>query len=339
MPLRPFGSGLEGQNMKRLILTADASTSFGLKEAGRADIAVPFMTRLVWGPLPSETELAAIVAARTTQEPGFHWLDYRMSRDPQPAGQKDLGLIELCARCDTVELWLETEPNDQLMLMWLLDYLHSHAKATAKRMLLCHVNRNLINDRPDELARWKFPVVDITDDHLELANLVWQAYREPTPQAWFNLSKLDLSIFPMLGRCVMELLEELPGRATGLGATEMRLLELIGGGCSRTNGLFYLSSLRQRRVFRQAEIPFLLEGLAFGPKPAVAGLDEALRGKDYDGREDAYRRSELSLTKFGKSILAHKEDFSRHNPIDRWWGGTRLTNDRLWRWDPVLVAP
>jgi hypothetical protein len=31
-----------------------------------------------------------------------------------------------------------------------------------------------------------------------------------------------------------------------------------------------------------------------------------------------------------------------HNPIHRWWGGTELTNDRLWRWDAengVLIAP
>ncbi len=31
------------------------------------------------------------------------------------------------------------------------------------------------------------------------------------------------------------------------------------------------------------------------------------------------------------------EDFSRHNPIDRWWGGTHLTNDNLWRWSPALL--
>ncbi len=61
--------------------------------------------------------------------------------------------------------------------------------------------------------------------------------------------------------------------------------------------------------------------------------------KNLGDRHEAYLGSELTLTKFGKSILAHKEDFSRHNPIDRWWGGTRLTNDRLWRWDPVLTAP
>ena len=47
----------------------------------------------------------------------------------------------------------------------------------------------------------------------------------------------------------------------------------------------------------------------------------------------------FSLTDFGKAVLAHREDFSRHNPIDRWWGGTYLTNDNLWRYDPVLIPP
>jgi hypothetical protein len=56
-------------------------------------------------------------------------------------------------------------------------------------------------------------------------------------------------------------------------------------------------------------------------------------------RFERYKESRLSLTALGKAILAGTEDFSRHNPIDRWWGGTRLTNDRLWRWDPVLLVP
>lgn len=44
----------------------------------------------------------------------------------------------------------------------------------------------------------------------------------------------------------------------------------------------------------------------------------------------------------GEAVQARTEDFSRHNPIQRWWGGTELTNDRLWRWDPAnraLIAP
>jgi hypothetical protein len=55
--------------------------------------------------------------------------------------------------------------------------------------------------------------------------------------------------------------------------------------------------------------------------------------------EIVIRPTSVANFRFGKSILAHKEDFSRHNPIDRWWGGTRLIDDRLWRWDPVLTAP
>ena len=56
-------------------------------------------------------------------------------------------------------------------------------------------------------------------------------------------------------------------------------------------------------------------------------------------RQGPYLRSRLALTEFGKAIVAYKEDFSRHNPIDRWWGGTHLTNDNLWRWNPMLTKP
>jgi hypothetical protein len=74
----------------------------------------------------------------------------------------------------------------------------------------------------------------------------------------------------------------------------------------------------------------------------VVGLDEALRTMPRENLEDrpgAYKRSRLSLTDFGKAVVAHKEDFSRHNPIDRWWGGTHLTNDNLWRWSSALLKP
>jgi hypothetical protein len=89
----------------------------------------------------------------------------------------------------------------------------------------------------------------------------------------------------------------------------------------------------------------LLDGLARCPAPVVSGLDEGpftLEMHDDRDRHARYKQSRLSLTKFGQAVLAGHEDFSRHNPIDRWWGGTELTNDRLWRWDPVnhaLIAP
>ena len=50
----------------------------------------------------------------------------------------------------------------------------------------------------------------------------------------------------------------------------------------------------------------------------------------------------LSLTDFGQEVSDRELDFSQYNPIHSWWGGTELTNERLWRWDAesrTLVAP
>jgi hypothetical protein len=330
--------------MTRLILTADSSSAGGLKKAGRADIVIPIELRLVWGLPKSEAELAAFVAARMTQKPGSHWLDYVPASHMKEFGGRDFGLIELCRRCETVELWFETEPNAQLVLIWLLDYLHSHPKtAILANLFLCHIDATLGDADPKHLAKWKFPVVSVTNAHFEIASLAWRAYRAPTPQAWFDLVKKDLSILPQLRRCVVELLEELPARATGLGASEMRILELISAGYWHPFDVFpHYRQRFQRRVFGYWEAGTLLEGLALAPVPAVSGLAEwpfTLEMHNLRSRYERYKESRLSLTKLGKAILVQAEDFSRHNPIHRWWGGTELTNDRLWRWDQVMIAP
>jgi hypothetical protein len=144
----------------------------------------------------------------------------------------------------------------------------------------------------------------------------------------------------------MSLLEELPMRASGLGATEMRMLELISAGHVHPYELFPgHEKPNECRVFGYWEVGTLLDGLAHCPAPAVSGLDEG--PFDLEMHEDAdrharYKRSTLALTEFGKAVIAGADDFSRHNPIHRWWGGTELINDRLWRWDPenrILIAP
>jgi hypothetical protein len=147
---------------------------------------------------------------------------------------------------------------------------------------------------------------------------------------------------PLLKPVLLNLLEELPSASTGLGTSEMRMLEMIASGYGNVNPLFHFRSVRRTRVFNESELGYLLDGLAFGPRPAIAGLDDELRTirkENLRDRHKALLRSRLSLTDFGDAVVAHKEDFSRHNPIDRWWGGTHLTNDNLWRWNPALVKP
>jgi len=222
--------------MTRLILTADSSSAGGLQQAGRADVVIAVAPRLVWGPLPSDDKFNALLAPRTTQKPGDHWLDFASASAVKKIGGRDPALIELCARHETVELWMESDPNDQLVLIWLLDHFHTHPTSTIN-LILRHIDASLRDAGPKRLAKWKFAAVGITKDHLEIASQAWQAYRAPTPQAWFSLLKTDLSILPQLRRTVLELLNELPGRTTGL-ASELRILELISAGYAHPFDVF-----------------------------------------------------------------------------------------------------
>jgi len=325
--------------MKPLILTSQPVAEF--TEPEFADLAVEFFFRFGWGQLPSPDELRAYLGPRTPDvKPGHHWSDFA-SRWGQcrNKSRKALSLAEFCHHYETVELWFDTRPNAQLKLVWLLDYFRSYPE-NVERLKFRLVDLEMIG--LERAGKWRPPAVDVTEKELETGSAAWRAYRAPTPQACFDLLGKDLSALPLLKPVLIDLLEELPSSSTGLGASEMRMLELIARGYSLTNALFHLSQLRQTRIFGEWEYGYLLDGLAHGPRPAVTGLDEELRTlgrENLRDRQAAYLRSELSLTEFGQAVLAHKEDFSRHNPIDRWWGGTHLTNDNLWRWNPALVAP
>jgi hypothetical protein len=316
--------------MKPLILTGWLVPEFTRSEF--ADLAVDSFFRFVWGELPSPDELATYLGPRTPDvKHGHHWSDFA-SRLNQSKNRRrrNLSLAEFCQHYETVELWFDVQPNAQLCLIWLLDYFRSYPETVAK-LKFCLVDLTMIELR--QLGRWRPVVVDVTDKELETASAAWQG---------FDLLGKDLSALPLLRPALIDLLEELPSSSTGLGATEMRMLELIGRGYSLTNALFHFYQLRQTRIFGEWEYGYLLDGLAHGPRPAVKGLDEqlgTLDRKNLPDRHPAYLRSRLSLTEFGKAIVAHKEDFSRHNPIERWWGGTHLTNDNLWRWTPTLVKP
>jgi hypothetical protein len=324
--------------MTRLILTTDDSGAGCLKGTGLADIVIWFGLRFVWGPLLSDAELATFLEARSTKHgsPGSHWLDFVRARYLEEIQGKDLGLIDLCERCETIELWVDPEPNAQLTLIWQLDYLRHHGK-TASKLTLVQADVRIGNHPPEEVARWRLPAVKILNDHVETASAAWQAYRAATPQGWFNLLGKDLSVLPQLQQAAVELLEELPLDTTGLGATEMRMLELISAGNAGPFDVFPGDRKRnKRRVFGYWEVGVLLDGLAHCSAPAVAGLDEGpftLEMHDDRNRHERYQRSRLKLSALGEAILARAEDFSRHNRIHRWWGGTELTSDRLWRWD------
>jgi hypothetical protein len=236
-------------------------------------------------------------------------------------------------------LWIDPQPNDQLVLVWLLNLLRPHKEITTK-LSLVHTDDVVANYRAESLAKWKLPVFKVTDDHVALASRAWNAWRAPTPQSCFDLLMEDLTMLPRLRSALIALFEEMPDASTGLGASEMAMLGSIQDGC--TDPQVARMAARHQEVFDECEAGELLDDLAQCPAPLIFGLGEAPFEKDEVARHHRYRKSQVGLTELGRAVVAGEDDFCRHNLIDRWWGGTHLTNGRLWRWDREgrsLVAP
>jgi hypothetical protein len=330
--------------MKRLILTNESSGAGNLDVSRRADFVVSVQRQFVWGQLPSDAELSRFFGRHKKRQSKLNWQDHQPGHRLERIDAVGLGLIELCSRFDTIEMWMDPRANDQLQLICLLHYLNAHAEIAA-RLFLVQAHVEMGGQKPEVSAKWTLPVVRISNEHFELASRAWRAFGAATPKDWFDLLATDLSLLPRLRSAVIALLEELPWHRTGLGATEMRMLGFIGGWEPSPSDVGLHEARDSGRVLGYWEQGALLDGLARCRKPLVSGLKEGpftLEMLDDRARRKRYNKSKLALTPLGYAILAQTDDFARHNPIRRWWGGTKLTNKHLWRWDSdnkALIAP
>ena len=276
-----------------------------------------------------------------------HWLDNLADECLDEARSHGLGLVEFCERFDAIELWIDPEPNAQLQHGLAAGLFATACRTSLPRLSLGPDRLRVIGEqRPRKLAALRPHGCPIRNDHLETASSAWQPRRAPTPEAWFDLLTRGCErACRSFGQAVVALLEELPHRASGLGATEMRMLELVSEGHVHVRTMSFPGTRSPTRVGFSTigKSGTCWTGLAHCPAPAVSGLDEGPFTLEMHNDRDASRsdtsragcRSPHSVRLFWRG----RDDFSRHNPIHRWWGGTELTNDRLWRWNSALVAP
>src|SRR5262245_40748653 len=105
-------------DVTRLALTSTDSAGGCLLRAGVADIVLPLGFRFVWGELPSDDKLKAMLG------PGS--LDHLPQHRLGEFHLKGMGPFDLCERCETIELWFDPSPNAQLILIQFLDCLAAH---------------------------------------------------------------------------------------------------------------------------------------------------------------------------------------------------------------------
>lgn len=180
--------------MKRLILTGWAGSE--LARSGLAEVVISFPFRFTWGSFGRLRSSRPISQADTTDlDPGDRWSDW--VRWPRGAKGRKLSLAEFCERYDTIELWFEATPRDQLQLVWLLDHLGS-CPALAPKLRLRLLSSELRLNPDYDFAERDIPIVHVGVEEFETARLAWSAYRAPTPEACIDLLHSDLSALLML---------------------------------------------------------------------------------------------------------------------------------------------
>ena len=325
--------------MKTLLVTNGDSAAGLLKDAGVDATILPWRDCLHVGPVPStknEAELRGIRASFLTdlsaEKPDQIEADLA-DRDAQIIAHETF---------DRIELWFEHDLYDQLQLVQIVDMLAQNNRH--EDIILVQAPTYLGMQSPDNILRFNDLAMPLNDISIASARKVWAAFRQPDPTAFAALVDDKIAGFPFLPQAIKRMLEEMPGR-DGLSRTQRQIVYSINRGVNRPGPLF-------ARVLAMEEAAFWgdtgffreLSLLSQCANPLIKGLSEPFKPDLMfdDERRKAFIQSSLTLTEIGHEILDAKHDFADLNKVDFWWGGTRITNDNLWRWDPEsrkLTAP
>jgi hypothetical protein len=326
--------------MPRLIITNGDAAADRIRAAGIEAEILPWRDVLYEGPVPAGLILEALSLIRAQflaselSRPATELLDNFAARD---AAVRNHGQHE------RVELWFEHDLYDQLQLVQLLTFFADEGRLEGLYLVQAQDYLGLQNE--EALRELQTTARPITPRHFDNAKRAWQAFTAQTPEALALLAQLDLPALPFLATALRRLLLELPAQHSGLSATEENILRSLDEAPAQVGPLFGAVEAKEPARF-MSDLSFFrrIDGLAFAPQPLVAGLrvpsSECAQGPD-SARYRMYARSELTLTDAGRATLAGQFDHARENKIDRWFGGTHLTPDTLWRRDARdgVIAP
>lgn len=326
--------------MKSLIITNGDSAAERMREARINGEIFCWRDILHEGPVPMTETMEELSAIRVDYLTEGGW------GDPEEIAQSFAERHELLARLAKyvdITLWFEHDLYDQLQLLQILDFL-SRKPELHSRISLIQAGNFIGKETPFRLKRHLKLKRSVSDLQYALAESAWAAFRGATPNHWVALLHYDTSALPFLRPAILRHMEEFPAPVNGLTRTENFILEMIYTGHVTPVAIFHEFGEDEEAAF-MGDWSFwrILDALAEGAAPFITGF--AVRGFSPafdDETRKAYLNSELKLTGLGMTTLQGKKDAIEFRRLDRWMGGTHLTNKNCWRWDAdnrKLLAP
>ena len=240
-----------------------------------------------------------------------------------------------------VVLWFEHDLYDQLQLLDVLALAETVEAApeliVVDSMPGKHSFAGLGELTASELETLWPSRIRVARAALQAAASAWAAFQAPEPTALAKWATRETPHLPLLAPALRRLLEELPAPADGLSRTERSALLTIAAGARAPSASFVAAQ-------RLEEAPFLgdtwfyrtLSELGHGEARLLEGGDGApIPPPPPLGDGQLFARLQLRLTGAGERTLRGEADRVELLGIDRWIGGTHITSDNTWRWDPI----
>ena len=282
-----------------------------MKEAGIDGDFLPWNDFLHEGPVPQTPSLDDLSRIRAEFISNFH---VGSVEEIYQEFQKRDEILKSYENYQKVVLWFEHDLYDQLQLLQILSWFATQNLNQTTLTLIC-TNNYLGELTAQQIKKVLDYEINVLPEYLKLASHAWDAFRQPTPQAWFRLLRQPTSLLPFLKDAVYRMLEEFPDNKTGLSKTEYHALLVIAHGVDNADEIF--------KECQNLEVKKFMGDVIFWRILNRFEITKVIQREDKN----------LTLTPLGQELLNGEKNWIAIRPIDHYIGGTKLTNSNLWCWD------
>ena len=328
-----------------LHITNGESAGNTLRQTALGGAVLPWQDVLHEGPVPALPR-QKLLRTRARFLAGCGW--GRQQALYSSLQRRDRQLLEALRDDVQVVLWFEHDLYDQLQLLDVLALAHTEQAEPELIVIgsfpgkpsfagLGELTAGELETLWPSRRRAASAVVDV-------ATSAWAALQAPEPTALTEWATRESEQLPFVAPALRRLLEELPPPADGLSGTERRALQAVASGARTPPAAFVAAQ-------RLEEAPFIGDAWFYRALSALGQGEMRLLETDAGtalpappplGDSQPFAQLQLRLTATGEQTLRGEADRVELLGIDRWIGGTHITPDNIWRWDPAelrLVRP